>query len=185
MATDKKDAPPVATKLTQPDPADLTTEREIAEKRHTRLGGPFVQDRVDPTESTDEALAARTGKPTPREASLKGLKKYRTTVPMYREGVYVEADSIIAVPADEDPSRTWEEADKDAGVHFLFPPPADAEEREKAREKRIEAQERANRKTAAAVARRPEVMATAIAAREAAQPGSTAALTERDRDKKK
>lgn len=169
MATDKpKDnAPPVATKLKEPDPADQSVEREIAEKRHTRLGGPFSEDRLDPTEATEEALAARTGKPTDRSVALKGLKKYRTTAPMYREGIYVEADSIIAVPADEEPSRTWEEADKDARVHFPFPPPVDAEEREKRREKRVADQEKANQKAAAAVARRPEVMATAIAAQNA------------------
>jgi hypothetical protein len=96
--------------------------------------------------------------------------------------VYVQAGAVIAIPEDEEPSITWEEAEKDDYVLFPFPPEPDSEEKQKARQKRLELQERANRRAAEAAARRPDVIATALAAREAASPGSTVAT---QHDKKK
>lgn len=173
MATKEPDtSKPPATRLPEPDPAVQTAERELAAMRGTRLGGPFTQEPYDPTE-TELGRAARTGRPTDRSAALKGLTKYRTTAPMYRNGVLVPALAVIAVPDDEEPSITWEDAEEDAVVQFPFPPEPDTEEKQRARARRIEAQQRAERRAAEAAARRPEVMGTAIAAREAASGAGT------------
>lgn len=43
-------------------------------------------------------------------------KTYRLTQDAYREGRYLRAGEVITIPANEEPSRTWQEvkADEDA-----------------------------------------------------------------------
>lgn len=122
-------------KAPKPDPETDAQLRDVlaAEKRHTAVGGPFAVARVDPTE-TEAALAARGYGPAVAKRSdvrgaEKGFKLYRTTRPMYRQGLYVEADTVIAVPEGEQPSRTWVEADQknDLPVFVLPPNPTPSE----------------------------------------------------------
>lgn len=46
---------------------------------------------------------------------MSATKQYLTTQPCYRDGIYHQAGTVLTVPADEKPSRTWtllEEDDK-------------------------------------------------------------------------
>lgn len=47
---------------------------------------------------------------------MRATKRYLTTQPCYREGIYHQAGTVLTVPADEKPSKTWRliEAEKSA-----------------------------------------------------------------------
>jgi hypothetical protein len=119
---EKKPGVVTASPGSEKTPAEMSVDRETAEKRHTRLGGPFTQDSVDPTE-TPAALKERGALTTHHGQATAGIKKYRVNEPMYRDGVYVEAGSVIAIPEEDAPPKSSDEEPDNAYQHHTFSKP--------------------------------------------------------------